>query len=338
MVREMAARKCSHCGLNGHNSRTCSGGKTGGCLKLFGVKINEQTPIKKSVSLGNLGCLRDDNDHHDDDVDDGYVSDSYIGSKKYKAAHERKKGTPWSEEEHRIFLEGLHKLGKGDWRGISKNFVTSRTPTQVASHAQKFFLRHAATDKKKRRTSLFDMNLIESVPASHPKEVPILPANKSALLLKKPAEIPSNATTTPDQVVSRFPRLCLDNPTPKANHSYTPGVPVPSYAGMPYMVGFSGSKQSYWAAKSIPTASYLHMVNYNYPTVVYPFTSGNFSTCAPITAHPSGIPTPRSFPVNYSQGGSSSTSTTRNEDPLELKISLSCQSPRDHTRLQGLLV
>ena len=54
-------------------------------------------------------------------------------------------GVPWTEEEHRRFLLGLQKLGKGDWRGISRNFVVSRTPTQVASHAQKYFIRQSST-------------------------------------------------------------------------------------------------------------------------------------------------------------------------------------------------
>lgn len=63
-----------------------------------------------------------------------------------------------------MFLEGLRKLGKGDWRGISKNYVISRTPVQVASHAQKYFLRlqAAGNNRKKRRPSLFDMSFQES--------------------------------------------------------------------------------------------------------------------------------------------------------------------------------
>ncbi|KAG2576699.1 hypothetical protein PVAP13_6NG053330 [Panicum virgatum] len=93
---------------------------------------------------------------------DGYLSDGGLmqSSGKRRRAQERKKAVPWTEEEHRTFLAGLEKLGKGDWRGIAKNFVTSRTPTQTNPN------------KKKRRSSLFDMMPGELSPAPN---CPILP-------------------------------------------------------------------------------------------------------------------------------------------------------------------
>ncbi|XP_031493109.1 transcription factor DIVARICATA-like [Nymphaea colorata] len=74
-----------------------------------------------------------------------------------KSEPERKKGVPWTEEEHRLFLIGLEKYGKGDWRSISRNAVISRTPTQVASHAQKYFIRQGASKKERKRASIHDI-------------------------------------------------------------------------------------------------------------------------------------------------------------------------------------
>lgn len=82
------------------------------------------------------------------------------GGKVSKAEQERRKGIAWTEEEHRMFLLGLDKYGKGDWRSISRNFVISRTPTQVASHAQKYFIRLSSMNKDRRRTSIHDITSV----------------------------------------------------------------------------------------------------------------------------------------------------------------------------------
>ncbi|KAG0457457.1 hypothetical protein HPP92_022614 [Vanilla planifolia] len=92
--------------------------------------------------------------------------DSGHGGRGSKSDHERRKGTAWTEEEHRLFLLGLDKYGKGDWRSISRNFVVSRTPTQVASHAQKYFIRLNSMNKDRRRSSIHDITRVESGKAS----------------------------------------------------------------------------------------------------------------------------------------------------------------------------
>lgn len=56
---------------------------------------------------------------------------------------------------------GLKKYGKGDWRNIARNFVTTRTPTQVASHAQKYFIRQLSGGKDKRRSSIHDITIVD---------------------------------------------------------------------------------------------------------------------------------------------------------------------------------
>jgi SHAQKYF class myb-like DNA-binding protein len=60
----------------------------------------------------------------------------------------------------RLFLLGLTKYGKGEWRNISHNFVHTRTPTQVASHAQKYFIRLNSGGKDKRRSSIHDITTV----------------------------------------------------------------------------------------------------------------------------------------------------------------------------------
>ncbi|KAL0717302.1 hypothetical protein Bca4012_066624 [Brassica carinata] len=186
-------RRCSHCSNNGHNSRTCPTRGAGTCggsgvgegpspsaVKLFGVRLTDGSIIKKSASMGNLSALAvhyrvslssplANHAWYSNQDNEGYLSDDPArGSGPIHGSVERKRGVPWTEEEHRLFLVGLRKLGKGDWRGISRNYVMSRTPTQVASHAQKYFIRHTCSSRRKRRSSLFDMVTDEMVTDSSP--------------------------------------------------------------------------------------------------------------------------------------------------------------------------
>lgn len=142
------SRKCSNCGQTGHNSRTC--------LEIRETAASEaELKSSAAVSLSTHNTLvsaeqQTDRTSRDEEAE---VSDCTADISR----ETKKKGIAWTEEEHKLFLKGLQKLGKGDWRGISRQFVQSRSPTQVASHAQKYFIRQSVTGKRKRRSSLFDL-------------------------------------------------------------------------------------------------------------------------------------------------------------------------------------
>lgn len=77
-----------------------------------------------------------------------FLHDKYYSWQWFKGNHSCK---------NRLFLEGLKKYGKGDWRSISRLVVKTRTSTQVASHAQKYFLRHSCLKKDRKRSSIHDI-------------------------------------------------------------------------------------------------------------------------------------------------------------------------------------
>ncbi|XP_063948220.1 transcription factor SRM1-like [Daucus carota subsp. sativus] len=79
----------------------------------------------------------------------------------HKIPRPKKRGIPWSIQEHKSFLEGYKTCGKGEWKKISKDFVPSKTPSQVASHAQKYEKRlHTDTPPEKRRQTINDIRCL----------------------------------------------------------------------------------------------------------------------------------------------------------------------------------
>ncbi|KAK4412417.1 Transcription factor DIVARICATA [Sesamum alatum] len=132
---------------------------------------------------------------------------------------ERKKGVPWTEEEHKLFLMGLKKYGKGDWRNISRNFVITRTPTQVASHAQKYFIRQLSGGKDKRRASIHDIttvNLNDNQTPSPDDKKPASPEQSSSFLGQQSnssaaQKLPFQWNQTNNETVMGFGSPCNGN-------------------------------------------------------------------------------------------------------------------------------
>lgn len=75
----------------------------------------------------------------------------------------------WTPAEHRQFLVSMKKFGKGKWKEIARE-VKTRTANQCQSHAQKYFLRQAKTDKERKKKSIHDLTEIDEEDVSTPTQ------------------------------------------------------------------------------------------------------------------------------------------------------------------------
>ncbi|CAI0474729.1 unnamed protein product [Linum tenue] len=314
-VANEMTRRCSHCSNNGHNSRTCptrssvtGGGASSSSLsspgvRLFGVRLTDGSIIKKSASMGNLSAHYHSSssaaaspnpgspvsDHLRDSgrVADGYLSDDPAHGSSSNQRGERKKGVPWTEEEHRLFLIGLQKQGKGDWRGIARNYVVSRTPTQVASHAQKYFIRQTNATRRKRRSSLFDMvpDLV-SDPQSVPEDEELLPSlqeresnyNNNAdslpslnLSLKSEYEPMETMSEEPPPKDEESNETTITVPRPTQSSEFPPIAPVSSeFTQFGFIPAFVPVPYPFWTPNVIPVEEAMVGETSNHHQVLRP--------------------------------------------------------------------
>nr|QSD99659.1 MYB family transcription factor [Melilotus albus] len=124
-----------------------------------------------------------------------------------EAKRGRRERIHWTEDEHVLFLKGLNKYGCGHWKDISKEFVVTKTPIQIASHAQKYFIHLNATEKEKRRKSIFDTVPVEPQIEISPLVTPTVEEHETPPQGMQQRE--TQQTEIPPAIEEIHPVLCL---------------------------------------------------------------------------------------------------------------------------------
>ncbi|OEL23853.1 hypothetical protein BAE44_0015127 [Dichanthelium oligosanthes] len=79
------------------------------------------------------------------------------GQAREKKKRKKKEAVKWTAKEHKRFLAGL-KDYEGRWNAMSREYLPSRTASQIASHYQKYRKRQKQRERKEcRRASIHDI-------------------------------------------------------------------------------------------------------------------------------------------------------------------------------------
>ena len=100
----------------------------------------------------------------------------------------------WSEEEHKLFLEGLQQHGKS-WKVISQ-MVSTRSVVQVRTHAQKFFQKLERKNNKTKPPSVPVLSNSQARPNKRKSLPTTLPSRKKASKTPPSAKETMSRTTS----------------------------------------------------------------------------------------------------------------------------------------------
>lgn len=123
----------------------------------------------------------------------------------------------------RLFLHGLQKFGRGKWRKICWELLKTRTPTQVASHAQKYFER-PKTASNRRRSSIHDIRLVTKSADVNTNNATLrsnygpLTNSKNATPEDNYGQFVNSNNTTPSNCCWQF--ATSNNTTPNSNYGH----------------------------------------------------------------------------------------------------------------------
>lgn len=100
----------------------------------------------------------------------------------------------------RQFLRGVEEYGKSNLTDIAKNVVVTKTPAQVASHAQKYFLRQKSG--KRTRPSIHDTEPVVAQPQNIHDSEPVVEQPQNIHHREPVVEQPHNAEL-PEQPIQQ---------------------------------------------------------------------------------------------------------------------------------------
>ncbi|KAF9624694.1 hypothetical protein IFM89_012987 [Coptis chinensis] len=185
----MSHNNFSQFGANTHNSPTCTT-ESGSChgvippatasggFMLFGVRVTEGS-IRKSVSLNDLS-LYEQPQEPNPDLTSGYASDDVVHNSIRN--RERKRGVPWTEEEHRLFLLGLKKY-MVDEESVQQE-PTPQSPQEMSCNLG-FSM---STNPVPISPVLFSENQMEqsdfiAIPANIVRPIPVIPTPQASRMV-----------------------------------------------------------------------------------------------------------------------------------------------------------